>query len=369
MKKLDWYIIRKFLGTFFFILLIILAVSIVIDIAEKIDDFIERKPPLWLLISDYYVNFMLFYGNLLTPICVFLSVIFFTSKMTSNTEIVAMLSGGISFYRVLAPYMATALFIAGLSFYLNAYSVPIAVKDRVNFEDHYIKAQIRMRDQNIHKKVGTEEDGSETFIYLFSFDQLENRGHLFTMTNYKYLPSLGRKDIVKKVSAGTLKWVGPPDKWLLEDVRVHFFSPDGSEKLQKFEKLDTTFLLAPSDIYIADLKAESMPLNQLYTGIDKERERGSGLDEEYTLEVYERFAYPFAAIILTLIGFAVSTKKRRGGTALQIGLGLVISFIYVLLVVTGQALIGDSLPAWVAVWMPNFVFFAIAIFMIRVAPK
>lgn len=363
MKKLDWYIVKRFLGTFFFILLIILAVSIVIDIAEKIDDFIEKKPPIDLLIFSYYVNFMLFYGNLLTPICVFLAVIFFTSRMTANTEIVAMLSGGISFYRVMLPYMATALFIAGVSFYLNAYRVPDATRDRINFEYEYLKNKRVWKETNIHKKVATNPDSSETFMYLYSFNQLEGEGYIFTLENVKDM------DLRQKLTAGKIKWIDSLETWRAEDVRIHQFLPNGKEQLVFKDHIDTAFTLTPDDIFIKEMKAESMPLNELYTSIDRERELGSGLEEELILEKYERFAYPFAAIILTIIGFSVSTKKRRGGTALQIGIGLIISFIYVLLVVTGQQLIGDKMPAWLAVWMPNITFFIISLFMLRVAPK
>lgn len=363
MKKLDWYIVKKFLGTFFFILLIILAVSVVIDIAEKIDDFIEKKPPLNLLIFSYYVNFMLFYGNLLTPICVFLAVIFFTSRMTANTEIVAMLSGGVSFYRVMMPYMLTAVFIAGVSFYLNAYRVPEATRDRINFEYEYLKNKRVWKETNIHQKVANNADSSETFMYLYSFNQLENEGYIFTLENVKDM------DLRQKLSAGKIKWIDSLKLWRAQDVRIHHFLPNGKERLVFKDYVDTTFTLTPDDIFIKELKAKSLPLDELYTSIDKAKALGSGYLDEMILESYERFAYPFAAIILTIIGFSVSTKKRRGGTALQIGIGLIISFIYVLLVVTGQQLIGDKMPAWLAVWMPNITFFLIGLFMLRVAPK
>lgn len=364
LKLVDWYIVRKFLGTFLFIVAIILAVSIVIDVAEKIDDFIERKPPIDLLIFSYYVNFMLFYGNLLTPICVFLAVIFFTSRLTNNTEIVALLSGGVSFYRVLLPYMGTAVFIAGVSFYLNAYLVPVATEERIDFEYNYLKANLVMKDVNIHKKVADDiENGQETFVYLYSFNQLINEGYMFSMEEFQ------GTQIVTKLTASKINWNDTLQSWKIENVRIHNFNPDGSEEIVFRDNLDTTFSLTPDDIFIKEMKAESLPLDQLYKSIELETIRGSGLAEELEMEKYERYAYPFAAIILTLIGFSVSTKKRRGGTALQIGIGLVISFIYVLLVVTGQALIGGSMPAWLAVWLPNIVFSIIGIIMLKFAPK
>lgn len=361
--KLDRYIIVKFLGTFLFMVMIILAVSIVIDVAEKIDDFIERKPPFSELIFDYYVNFCLYFGNLLAPVCIFLAVIYFTSRMTNNTEVVAMLAGGVSFWRVMRPYMTTAIFLAGVSFYLNAYIVPVATKHRIDFEYKYLKKRTVMKETNIHKKIGFDEaTGSETFAYLYSFNQWTKEGYLFSMEVVK------AHTLLKKLDATKIRWNEEKQNWRLENITVHTFD-GGREAISKLPMMDTTFLLKPDDIFIKDMKAESMPLNELRDGIALEKMRGSGLDKEMTVEMYRRFAYPFSAIILTMIGFAVSTRKRRGGTPLQLGIGLVINFIYVLLVVAGQALFGSSFPAWVAVWIPNVVFFCVAAFMLRIAPK
>jgi lipopolysaccharide export system permease protein len=363
LNKLDRYIIFKFLGTFLFMVMIILAVSIVIDVAEKIDDFIERKPPMGELIFSYYTNFCLFYGNLLAPICIFLAVIYFTARMTNNTEIVAMLAGGVSFWRVLAPYMATAILLAGVSFYLNAYVVPIANRERVDFEYQWLKRRTVMTDTNIHKKIGFDkETGHETFVYLYSFNQWSNEGYLFSME------VVNSQELLKKLDATKIKWNAEKKNWHLENINVHTFY-GGKEAMYKLPEMDTTLLLTPEDIFIKDMHAESMPLNELYRNIELEKMRDPGLVDEMVVESYRRFAYPFSAIILTMIGFAVSTRKRRGGTPLQIGIGLVINFIYVLLVVTGQAIVGDKYPAWIAVWLPNIVFMGVAIFMLRIAPK
>jgi lipopolysaccharide export system permease protein len=384
LSKIDRYIIGKFLGTFIFMVMIILAVSIVIDVAEKIDDFIERKPPIDKLIFSYYGNFMLFYGNLLSPICVFLAVIYFTSRLTNNTEIVAMLSAGVSFWRVMAPYMGTAVFLAGFSFYLNAYLVPVANKQRIDFEYNYLKRRTVMTETNIHKKIGYDKKtGLETMVYLYSYNQWNKEGYLFSMEVYK-------DDLVKKLDATKIKWNDSLKNWHLENVKVHTFfegkeqlyslpemdtsflaiTPSGSKLLPNgLPKMDTARLLTPDDIYVKEMQAESMPLDELNKSIALEEARVSGLAEERIVVKYRRYAYPFAAIILTIIGFAVSTRKRRGGTPLQIGIGLVIAFAYVILVVAGEAIIGDKLPTWVAVWIPNMVFFVVAGIMLRLAPK
>lgn len=362
-NKIDRYIIFKFLGTFFFMVLIILAVSIVIDVAEKIDDFIEYQPPIDLLIFSYYKNFALFYGNLLSPICVFLAVIYFTSRMTNNTEIVALLAGGVSFWRVMAPYMVTAGLLTGVSFYLNAYVVPIANQERVDFEYTYLKQRTASTDIHIHKKIGYDAaTGNETFIYLYSFNQIVNQGYLFSME------VVNEQQLLKKLDASIIKWNDSLQNWHLEHIRVHTF--DGTnEHMYSLRAMDTTFLLTPDDIYIKEMRAESMPLNELYSSIELEEIRGSGLADEMILEKYRRYAYPFAAVILTIIGFAVSTRKRRGGTPLQIGIGLIFAFSYVLMVVTGQAILGDAFPAFVTVWIPNLVFGIVGVILLKVAPK
>ena len=363
MKKLDLYIIKKFLGTFSFIVAIFLVVSLVIDIAEKMEDLVAKKPPMIELVFDYYVNFWLFYGNLLSPICVFLAVIFFTSRMTQNTEIIAILAGGISFYRLMMPYLLSAGIIAGVSFYLNAFIVPTATEQRVNFEYKYFRNQRPYDETNIHRKVSSDkEKDEETFVYIYSFNQLIGEGYIFSMER------VVSGDIVEKINCDRIFWNDSLQNWTLFDCNQRKMSRE-KESLRFIRKLDTTFLLSPDDIYIKEQKAESLPLNKLYTYIDLEKERGSDIVDELILEKYERFAYPFAAIILAIIGFSVSTKKRRGGTALQLGIGLVLSFIFVVLIVAGQAMVGDDFPAWFAVWYPNIIFAGLALVLLWLAPK
>lgn len=342
--------------------MIFLVVSIVIDVAEKIDDFIEKKPPLDRLIFEYYLDFILFYGNLLSPICVFLAVIFFTSRLTQNTEIVAILSSGVSFWRLLAPYIGTGIFLAGVSFYMNAFLVPRATEERINFEYEFLKTKRVMDDINIHRKVSRDEDGAETFVYIYSFNQLINEGYIFSMERVK------DGDITTKINCDRINWNDSTQHWILHDCNTRYLTPT-SEAIVFTKEIDTTFLLTPNDIYVREMRAESLPLNELYEYIELETERGSDIVDELILESYERWAYPFAAIVLTMIGFSVSTKKRRGGTALQLGIGLVLSFLYVTLVVAGQAMIGDAFPAWLAVWYPNILFFGLGVFLLRVAPK
>ena len=363
MKKLDWYIIRKFIGTFVFIVMIFLVISIVIDISEKIDTFIEKKPPIQLLVFEYYADFCLFYGNLLSPICIFLAVIFFTSRLSQNTEVIAILTSGISYWRLLLPYGIAAVILGIFSFYMNAFLVPVATEERINFEYEYFKDKRVMNDMDIHRKIASNPaENSQSFVYIFSYNQLINEGYNFSME--KMIGS----DIVQKINCERIAWKDSTKSWKLTNCNRRVLERR-KEQLVFQKEIDTTFLLTPDDIFIKELRAESLPLDELYKYIALEAERGSDILKDLVMEKYERFAYPFAAIVLTLIGFSVSTRKTRGGTALQIGIGLVISFVYVALVVVGQKLTGDDLPVWVGIWYPNVIFFLVSLLLLRLAPK
>ena len=370
--KLDQYILRKYFGTFFFILLIIIAVAVVIDVAEKMEDFTDKNKnvPLQGLVLSYYPNFCLFFGNLLSPLIIFLTVLFFTSRMTQKTEIVAILSGGVSFYRLMVPYLFASLLMAGISFWLNAYIVPTANEERIQFEYNHMRVKIVMQDLHIHKKVWKSKiDGHETFVHFFDFNQFEEKGTWFTMKKYNFNDSLNRRDIVARIDAKEAQWVDSTESWRLGKAYVRNFSQDGKESLEFRSVIDTTMLLTPADIFILDMPAERMSLDRLIKFISIERDRGSDILPELEIELMERFAYPFASIILTFIGVAVSTKKRRGGTALMMGVGLILSFVYVTLIIAGQAMLPAEIPAWIKVWSPNAIFAGVAIFLIRVAPK
>ena len=365
-NKIDRYIIRQFLGTFLFILLIILAICIVIDVAEKIEDFLKADPAPTLkqTILIYYGNFCLFFGNLLSPLIVFLACIFVTSRLTMKTELVAILSGGVSFYRVLLPYLVTAFFIAGVSFYLNAYIVPGANQKRIDFEYEYLKNQRPMPTTNIHQKIATtEENGKkvETFFYVYRFNQLDSTGRKFT------LRKMIDGDIVTRIDAPRIEY-DTSGQWIIHKAWTRHITPT-SERLVYRKRIDTTLLISPGDIYERDLPAERVALNELNDIIKLKEERGADNLEEFVLEKYERYAYPFAAIILTVIGFAVSSKKRRGGTPLMIGLGLVMAFLYVALVLIGQHVFGRALAPALRVFLANIIFGIVALVLLRIAPK
>lgn len=357
LNKLDDYITRQYMTTFFFILGMVLAICLLVDFVEKLDEFMEKKPPMDELIFDYYLNFIPFWGNLLTPICIFLAVIFFTSRMAGRTEIIPMLGAGISFYRIMAPYLITSIFLAGVSFYLKAYLVPQTTAIRIEFEYKYLKKKKISSNKHIHKKVA-----HDTFVYISYYNERKKEGLTFAMERFD------EGDIATKIQARRVFWVDSTESWKLRDVRVRNIE-DRKETLNFYKEIDTTFLLTPDDIFIKEQKAESMTLPELYHYIELEEMRGSDILEELYIEKYRRYADPVAVIILTLIGFAMSSRKSRGGIALQIGLGLLICFIYVALLFAGQAFVGDRFPPWLAVWMPNFVFLPVSLILLRLAPK
>lgn len=335
--------------------LLLILVIVVIDVTERVEDFARTTASAQDIIVHYYFNLIPFYANLLSPVCVFITVIYFTSQLAQYSEIVSMLSGGISLKRILRPYLACALVITALSFYLNAYIVPRATRERVDFEYKFLRKNHVMEERNIHKKVAPG-----TFVYLNSYNQLINEGYQFTLD---YLEDGKMKS---KISGQKIIWQDSLQNWRIIGVNYRIFT-DSGEYLFSKNYLDTAFILSPDDIYQKDGYAESLTLNELYRYIQLETDRGSDILDELVIEKYERFAYPFAAIILTLIGLPMSSKKSRGGIAFSIGLGLVFCFLYVILLLTSQAFIGDTFPAWLAIWLPNIVFFILGMVLMRIA--
>ncbi|RMG21979.1 MAG: YjgP/YjgQ family permease [Bacteroidetes bacterium] len=357
MKLIDKYIIRRYLTTFFFILGIVLVICILVDVVEKMDDFLEKKPPLYDILFVYYANFIPYYGNLLAPICLFLAVIFFTSQMAQRSELIPLLSSGVSFYRILMPYIATSLLLGGIAFYLRAYRVPDATVKRLDFEYQYFYKRRVSSNKDVHKKVAPD-----TFVYVSYYNEKQKEGHNFSLERIK------DGDIITKIHADRMVWIDSTQKWQLRRVRIR--NIEGmKEELKYLPKLDTTFLLKPDDIFIVEQKAETMILPDLIEYIKLEEMRGSDILEQLYIERHLRFADPIAVIILTLIGYAMASRKRRGGIALQIGLGILICFIYIAMRFVGYAIAGEAVPPWLAAWMPNMIFFPVSIMLLRIVPK
>ncbi len=356
--KLDVYIVKKFLGTYVFSILLIISVAVVFDISEKIDDFIEREAPLNAIVFDYYLNFIPYFANLFSSLFIFISVIFFTSKMAYNTEIIAILSSGISFRRFLRPYIISATLLALFSFFLNNYVIPPANKVRLEFEEHYIRNQVVNRSKNIHKQILPGQ-----YFYLQSYTVSSQSGYKFTLEQFDE----GR--LVSKLSADRLDWDSTKGKWTTGYYYIRNIREDGDEII-KGKSLDTTLNILPEDFARRDNIVEAMTFNELNEFIDKQKMQGS--ENIVALDVYwhQRFAYPFSAFILTLIGVSLSSRKRRGGIGIQIGVGIALSFSYILLMqVSTNITIGNAYNPFIGVWMPNFIYGIIAYVLYRIAPK
>ncbi len=363
MKIIDAYIIKRFFYAFFFMLFAVVVITVIVDLVEKIDYFLEKKPPINELIFGYYLKLILYYANMFAPICVFLAVIFFTSQMAQRSELIAILATGTSFYRLLIPYLVVGITLALISFALTGYVVPKATEERIDFEYKYTPKRKVSRDRDIHKRVIVDKKtATEVYVYMTYFDNKRNEAFGFTMSRFV------RGQLTEKLSAQKAIWQDSIQKWELRDIIIRKIIGD-KENLQKIQKADTTFNLGPGDIFIVEQKSETMNTPKLVEFIHNEEIRGSEILNDLKVQRYRRFSDPVALIILTIIGYAISSRKSRGGTALQIGIGVLISIVYIALLLAGTLFVGDSFNAEIAVWIPNILFFPISIFLLRLAPK
>jgi len=356
--KIDFYIIRKFLGTYFFAIAIIISIAVVFDLSEKIEDFIEKSAPIKAIIFDYYMNFIPYFSNLFSSLFTFIAVIFFTSKMAYNTEIIAILSSGVSFKRLMYPYFVSALIIALFSFALMAYIIPPANQVRKDFEYKYIKNPIRNTDKDIHRQI---EPG--LFVYMKSYNTSSDVGYKFSMEKFE-------GGILKsKLLSDHIRWDTTKTKWTI--TRYYIRNIDGlNEEIITGDQIDTTLNMFPEEFKRYEEFTETMNLTQLNHYIEEQKMQGADNIVELLIDKYQRFAYPFATFILTLIGVALSSRKVRGGIGMHIGFGLLLSFSYILFMrFTSIFAISGSMNPLFAVWLPNILYAIIGVFLYRLAPK
>ncbi len=358
LKKLDIYIIKKFLGTFFFAIILIISIAVIFDITERIDDFIEKEAPLSEIIFDYYMNFIPYFANLFSALFVFIAVIFFTSKMASGTEIIAILSSGISFKRFMRPYFISAVIIAVFSFVLNSYIIPPANKVRLAFTEKYIKNPYRNYDHNIHQQID-----KDIYIYMESYNVANMVGYKFSIEKFK------DGEIVSKLNSDYIKWNKEKGKWVIHNYTIR--NVDGlNEEFVKGSRIDTVLNIKPEDFSTRNNIVETMNRSELQDFIDKQEMRGVQNINAFLIEKYKRLAFPFSTFILTLIGVSLSSRKTKAGIGLHIGLGLLISFSYILFMqISSQFAINGNFNPLLAVWIPNIIFSVIAIFLYKLAPK
>ncbi len=358
MKIIDIYIIKKFLGTFFFAISLLIVIVIIFDVSENIDEFFANNAPWEETIFTYYVNFIPYFINLFSYLFTFISVIFFTSKMASNTEIVAILSSGISFNRLLRPYLVSALILAMMSFYLSNFLIPKTNIKRRVFKNKYIETLNKDLDRNIHMQI---QPGN--FVYLENFNNSNGLGYKFTLEN------IGENNLRYKLTADKIQWDSTEKKWIIFNYFIRTIDSAG-EQIVSGNKMDTTLNLYPEDLFIQKEDFEEMNLWQLNEQIAKEDLKGSETAKVYAIEKHQRMASPFATVVLTIIGFALSSRKVRGGIGMHLGMGITITFTFILFmkISTTFATNGNLNPA-LASWIPNIIFGLIGIILLRIAQK
>ncbi len=359
MKKIDFYILKKFLGTFFFAIVLIISISVVFDITEKIDDFIEKGAPLDAIAFDYYKNFIPYFTNLFTPLFVFIAVIFFTSKMAYNSEIIAILSSGVSFRRMMYPYFLGALVIAIFSFWLGGYIIPPANKVRLMFENRYINNRRETGMKNIHMQI---EPG--VFIYMASYYSYNDRGDYFSLEKFE------GKTLKLKLSARSINYDTVTGGWKLRNYISREIYDDDHQRITSGKVMDTVIAIKPSDFKEERHYYEMMNNDQLNDYIEEQQRRGVGNVEAFVIEKYRRTANPFAAFILTLIGVSLASRKVRGGMGLHIGIGISLSFAYIMfMTISTTFAVNGNMSPLLAVWLPNIVFAMIGVVLYYRAPK
>lgn len=359
LKIIDAYIIEKFLGTFFLSIILILTIAVVFDISEKIDDFIENGATLKAIIFEYYLNFIPYFAVLFSSLFTFISVIYFTSRMAYNSEIIAILNSGMSFRRMLRPYLISAVVIALFSFLLNDLVIPSANKVKLNFEEQYIHNRpVKFKVKNFHRQI---EPG--IYMYMENYSSLSKVGYNFSLEKFE------NGELVSKLMADQIRWDTSLSKWSLR--RYYIRDIDGlNEVITSGRSRDTTINLSPKDLARRVNVVETMNLRELDAFIKQQKMQGETNVKAFQIERHQRLAFPFSTFILTFIGVAVSSRKMSGGIGLQIAIGVSISFAYILFMqFSKQFSIGGVLPVALAAWLPNIIFFGVALYLFRMAPK
>jgi len=357
MRKLDWYIFKKYVGTFFFAISLLIVVVIVFDVAENVDSFMKNNASLYEVVFHYYLPFIPYFINLFVYLFTFISVIFFTSNMAGHTEIIAILSSGISFKRMMYPYMMAALLLAGLSFYLGNFLIPKMDTVRREFKNQYMENLTKSAGMNIHAQID-----KGTYIYVSNYDVKRRTGYKFSIEKFVD-HTMEYKLTSDKISYDTVN-----DKWQITNYVEHFLVPE--EYLVRGKSKDTTINLKPKDLYNVKEDFEEMDLVELRRYIASQKVKGADNVLPYEIEMHKRLASPAAIIILTLIGASLSSRKTRGGMGINLGIGITITFAYIIFLEFSRvfAVSGEMSPV-LAGWLPNIIFSIIGIYFIVKAPK
>lgn len=359
--RLDWYIIRKFIGTYIFSIVLIISIALVFDFNENLSKFTKYHAPWRAIVFDYYANFIPYYSNLFSPLFVFIAVIFFTSKLAGNSEIIAMLSSGVSFRRLMRPYMISCVLIASVTFYLNSFVIPHGTVIRQNFESLYRNSKKNTSAENVQLQVG-----KGTVAYIQHYDDRYKRGYGFSLDKFE-----GKK-LVSHMTAMEIQYD------TIADAKYHWKATNWKtrtlvglrERIVTGDVKDTVILMEPTDLVYSKGQQETFTSPELLDYISKQTSRGSGNVVQYEVEFHKRIAMSFSSFILTIIGLSLSARKRKGGMGLYLGIGLGLSFGYIMLqTVSSTFAINAGTPPVLAAWIPNLIFAFIAYFCYRHAPR
>lgn len=361
LKILDWYIIKKFIGTYFFAIALIISIAIVFDVNENLAKFSQYHAPLRAIVFDYYLNFIPYFANLFSPLFVFIAVIFFTSRLAGNSEIISMLAAGISFKRLLRPYMISAAFISLLTLYLGSFVIPKGTIIRQNFETIYRNKKKNTTAENVQLQVG-----KGVIAYMQHYDNIRKRGYGFCLDkfeNKKLVSHMTAQEIqYDTISDSKYHWTA--SQWRIREMRGL------REKITSGARIDTMIIMEPTDLVFSKGQQETFTSPQLRQYISKQIDRGSSNVVQYEVEYHKRIASSFASFILTIIGLSLSSRKRKGGMGLYLGIGLALSFGYILLqTISATFAINASTPPMLAAWMPNIIFAVVAYFCYKQAPN
>ena len=360
MKKIDLYILKKFIGTFFFAVSLLMVIIIVFDLSENIDAFLKHEAPWQKVVVNYYLTSIPYYINQFIHLFVFISVIFFTSKMANRTEVVAILSSGISFWRFLVPYIVGASLLALMSLYLGNFLIPRMNEIRREFKDEYIEHLVKSSGRNIH--IQTDQD---EFVYVETYNLNKDLGYKFAIERYR------DNELVYKMSSDVIYHDSVDDhQWRIDNYTERTIDGD-REHIVNGRRLDTIIPnLSGSDFFNLKEDFEEMNFYELHQHIESMRLRGVEGVRNYEVEMHQRMAQPGAVLILTLIGVSLSCRKIRGGMGMHLGLGITIAFSYILFAKIAMAFgISGGASPMLAAWIPNILFTGLAVFFLARAPK
>lgn len=360
LKIIDRFIVGKYLGTFIYTLAIFVIIIVVFDLSEKLDDFLKSGLSFWGVLTKYYAGSIPFYINMLSPLINFIAVIFFTAKMADQTEIVPILSGGVSFNRFLWPYFISASIIFSANLLSNLYVLPYTNTLKNTFENTYVKRNDPSTKSNIHMKLD-----NKTYIYIQSFDNKTNYGYRFSLDNFD------GDVLTKKIIAENIKWDSTKRKWQLSNYSIRNVNGLKESMVYGNGKLKDTILdMRPDDFSAYDNVVQNLSTYELSEKIRKEKIRGTGIMNDLQFEQYKRYLHPLSAFVLTLIGVALSSRKVRGGVGVSLGIGIFLSFAYIVFnQFTQMFSTKGGLPPFIAVLLPTIAFGLLGFYLLKRAPK